>query len=130
MKSWVDQYVPEAHREKVMSVLNCVPAVPQMQETKRGDNGEVSVSGSLTESALARSINITLTSLTLVTYVSSMAQDMLALKPDELTTWSPAPRIWTLITSSFFSENLIYLAINLLIINYLITQLNSVWSSW
>jgi len=32
MKAWVDQYVPEAHREKVITALQMVPSVPQMVE--------------------------------------------------------------------------------------------------
>ena len=119
--------MPEDYRERFLSLLSNLPAIPQMTETgnKRDeesgqDTTIVQVSAPLWESPLARFLNGSVILLTLVTYFWTACFDMLALKPNELTSWEPVPRVWTIVTCGFFSEGWIYLFANLLVINYLI----------
>ena len=54
--------------------------------------------------------------------------DLLAFKPESLITWDPFPLGWTLITCRLFETNLIFLALQLLVINYLAPQVEAVWT--
>ena len=54
--------------------------------------------------------------------------DLVAFRPSMIISVDPLPQLWTLITCNLFESSIFFLALHLLILNYLISQLDHVWT--
>ena len=54
--------------------------------------------------------------------------DTIAFRPSTILAVETVPQVWTLITCNLFESSLFFLGLHLLLLNYLIGQLDHVWT--
>ena len=149
MKDFIAKHVPSQYRDQALNVYSVLPSIPQLPESDdqahagapnydRDQQTQPSVSFTeQRQNKLADFINYTVILLSVAGQFSQV-YIYLAFKGDEITGSSNpsaeeedgggVPALWTLITCVLFESNWIFLAINLLLINYFVGQLEQIWS--
>ena len=134
MKSWVEERVPEQYGERALQFLAAVPSIPQMPEmapekqSPRGEPGsqDPPVQGKVF-SELSHMINVTVIGLSVAAQYTPF-YDTVVFRPSAITTMDPLPQVWTLVTCNLFESTIFFLCLHLLLLNYLVGQLDHVWN--
>ena len=110
-----------------------MPHMPEMAADKtRSDNQEIvgvqaAPQSKQPPSDLSVMINSTVIVLSLAAQYTPFF-DVIAFRPSMIISFEPIPQLWTLVTCNLFESSIFFLCLHLLLLNYLIGQLDHVWT--